>query len=158
MKKRVKKSSNSFYNLLVLLTVIIIASLVVDLLFLNVLYDLAKSNIGLEGELAISSLAQDCVDNNCDTPQDCGAKGVDARNSCISDECHYNPSVYSSNYEYYECVDECEIVGDYEKDWCMIQRDRCIDDCINKFPSPTRRSSPTPEIIIYWKYGYYETV
>jgi len=59
MKKRVKKTESNFNNLLILLVVIIIASLVVDLLSLNVLYSISNEG-GLKGELAESSAQFTC--------------------------------------------------------------------------------------------------
>jgi hypothetical protein len=93
----VKKSVGKFDSKkwLTLLTVIVILSFVVDLVFLNVLYDIQKSESNLKGELAQT------IGSSCSGNADCPSTGCLGnrlmRIACISGTCDYGHKIGECN-------------------------------------------------------------
>lgn len=105
-------------KLLVLLVIIVALSLVIDLLSLNILYKISKSESGLEGELAQvsrSNCESGCYRNNNYQP------GLNnCLRGCCSTECGQQRG---------ECLGR-----GLSATHCLEEERRCNDDCNNQYP------------------------
>ena len=116
MRKRVKQSSGNSQSLLILLVIMVVASLVVDLLYLNVLYDIQRQD-GLGGELAEYQLPPDyylsceqkCYYNAWLSGNDNSQQVVNDFNDCMLSCCYMdcNDRLSSDEQRRRGCIEDC---------------------------------------------------
>jgi len=142
-------------KLLALLVVIVVLSLVVDLLSLNVLYNLSKSNADLEGELAdVSPRAQKCINDECNTKRDCAVSGYGTYNDCFNENC---VGPYGNNiepeYDYITCKAQCKTEGDLEEEYCNTYSKICAGKCQDRYPKEPKDDRCPDEGCPYYYYN-----
>ncbi len=142
---------------MVILVVLIALSLVVDLLSLNMLYNILKSDSGLKGKLAMSAGAYFCVLESCSefsTEEECESMALIEYEDCVRGE-----TVTTGQYSYIlpSDITFCrEFALDVE--WaCNYDREECIKECEEEFPEEYTPPSPIKDAI-YDYYKYYSNI
>jgi len=119
MKKKSGETKNSSSKILILLIIIVALSLVVDLLSLNTLYGISKSDGDLKGSLATNSYMIDWDYDRC-------IRGCGDYEEIIQET---DPDELQENLdEYHACEEDCS-------------QERCLSDCDLEWKDSSESSS-----------------